>query len=81
MAITDPPPTWPIEPTVFFVFSYYPTNGVDEEPTYNSNLLVNYNDAVTQSKAYILAQDNVGVCVIQPITATVVYPSIPWTDF
>jgi hypothetical protein len=78
---TDPPPRWPIEPTTLFIFSYYPTNGVAETPTYNSNLMQDYNAALQAAKDYITAQSNVGVCVIQPITATIVYPAVPWEDF
>lgn len=75
MALTD---IWTIEPTLFFIFSYYPTNGIDEEPTYNSNLLQTYNDAETAAKVYITDQGNEGVCIIQPITCTVVYPAKAW---
>lgn len=78
---TNPPPIWPIEPTVFYVFSYYPTNGINEAPTYNSNLMVDYNVALNAAKAYITTQGNVGVCVIQALNTTVVYPSIPWETF
>lgn len=72
---------WPVEPTTLFVFNYYPTNGINETPTYNSNLLQNYNDAVEAAKDYITAQGNVGVCVINPITAIIVYPFQPWSAF
>jgi hypothetical protein len=81
MAATDPAPTWPIEPTTFFLFTYYPTNGVNEDGTYNSNLMTNYNECVAACKAYILAQNNEGVCVIQQVACTVIYPSIPWEAF
>lgn len=72
---------WPVEPTTLYVFSYYPTNGVNEEPTYNSNLLSDYNTALQAAKDYITAQANAGVCIIQPITATIVFPFIPWEAF
>ena len=72
---------WPVEPTTFFVFNYYPTNGVNEEPTYNSNLMQDYNTALQAAKDYITAQANVGVCVIMPVSATVVYPFQAWEAF
>jgi hypothetical protein len=72
--------TWPIEPTVFFVFSYYPTTELDQEPTYTSNLLQSYNSAEDAAKQKIRDENNVGVCIIQPITTTVIYPLIPWEN-
>lgn len=75
---TEPAPIWPVEPTTFHVYSYYPTNGLNEAPTYNSNLFQSYNDALASAKNYITSQLNVGVCVIQTISTIVVYPSIPW---
>lgn len=72
---------WPIEPTVLYIFSYYATNAINSEPVYNSNLLSDYNTALQAAKDYITAQSNVGVCIIQPITCTLVYPFVPWEDF
>ncbi len=72
---------WPIEVVSFFVFSYYPTNGVNEEPAFTSNLLATYDESVQASKDYITAQANAGVCIIQPIVSTIVFPFVPWEAF
>lgn len=72
---------WPIEPTTLYVFAYYPTNGLNEVSTYQSQLMENYNDALAAAKSYITSQNNAGVCVIQPITCTVIYPFVSWRDF
>ena len=72
---------WPVEPTTLYMFSYYPTNGINEEPTYHSNMIQDFNTALQGAKDYITAQANTGVCIIQPITCSIVYPFVAWTDF
>jgi hypothetical protein len=78
---TDPPPSWPIEPTILFIWQYYPTNEINATPAHTSNMIVSYNDAVNEAKAYILSQGNTGVVIISQISGVIVYPSIPWEDF
>ena len=72
---------WPVEPTILYMFSYYPTNGINEEPSYHSNMLVDYNSALQGAKDYITTQANDGVCIIQAITTTMVFPYVDWQDF
>jgi hypothetical protein len=76
-----PPPTWPIEPTLLFVVTYYETNALSQAPTSISLTMRNYNDAVDRAKQLITDNGNEGVCAIQQVTASIVYPSIPWSDF
>lgn len=76
-----PPPTWPVEPTQLFIVLYYPTDGVNEDPSSVQLNMRTYNDAVEKSKELITNAGNIGVCIIQPITVSIVYPSIPWQDF
>ena len=72
---------WPVEPTILYVFSYYQTNAENEAVSYVSPNMSSYNIALEAAKQYIQDQANIGVCIIQPITATVVYPFVPWEDF
>lgn len=78
---TTPPPTWPVEPTILYIVSYYSTNALNEEPALINSLLQTKNDAIDKAKELITNSGNVGVCLIQPITCDIVYPSIPWQDF
>lgn len=71
---------WPVEPTSFYLFLYYPTNALAEEPTYTSLLFQTYSDVLQAAKDYITAQANVGVCVIQNFPCTIVYPYLEWQD-
>lgn len=75
------PGVWPVEPTTFFVYTYYATNATNQEPTFTSNLMTDYNAAVEAAKQYITDQGNIGVCVINPVSATVIYPFQPWEAF
>lgn len=76
----NPPPTWPIEPTVLYVVSYFANNALNTAPTLTDPVLYGYNEAIEKSKIYILNNNNNGVCIIQPITCSIIYPSIPWED-
>lgn len=78
---TTPPPTWPIEPTLLFIVSYYPNNALDTEPTTIESRLRTYPEAIEKAKELITDNGNEGVVTIQQVTATIVYPSIPWEDF
>lgn len=78
---TQPAPFWPVEPTLYFVVSYYPTNADSETPTTIDQTMKTYNDAIARAKELITDNANAGVCTIQQVTATIVYPSIPWEDF
>lgn len=78
---TEPPVTWPIEPTTLFIVSYYPTNSTGEIPSTIDGSMRDYNSAVARAKELITANSNVGVCTIQQVTAVIVYPSKPWEDF
>lgn len=80
MAI-DPPPVWPVEPTAFYIVSYYINNAPDTTPTTILSNMIDYNSALAAAKQTILDNANVGVCTIQQVTAVVVYPSIPWVAF
>ncbi len=81
MAITDPAPTWPIEPTNWFIVLYYANNATNTSPTSIKLVMTNYEDAIAYAKATILAAGNTGVCAISQVTGTIVYPSIPWVAF
>lgn len=76
-----PPPTWKIEPTQLFVVSYYPTNSENQLPTITNLLMRDINSAETKAKEIILENGSDGVCVIQPVSVSIVYPPIPWVDF
>ena len=76
-----PPVTWPIEQTIWYIVLYYPNNQTNTAPTITSGLMQKYEDAIAQAQAYINTAGNVGVCAISQVTGTIVYPSIPWTDF
>lgn len=76
-----PPPIWPTEPTTLYVVLYFETNALGQQPTIADPVLYTFNQAMDKSKEYITNAGNAGVCAIQPITATIVYPSIPWEDF
>jgi hypothetical protein len=76
-----PPVEWPIEPTTLYSVSYYPNSGTNQGPTNVEPNLRSINDATARAKQLITNAGNVGVCIIQPITAVIVYPAIPWKDF
>lgn len=78
---TTPPPTWPIEPTTLFVVSYYLNNDIATKPYLANTTLKTYEAAVEEAKRFITEGGNAGVCTIQQVTATIVYPSVPWVDF
>lgn len=81
MAITDPPPFWPIEPTTLYMVMYYPNNAADAEPTIQDNAIRDYNSAVQRCKDLITDNSNAGVAIIVPCVATIIFPSVPWQDF
>ena len=76
-----PPPSWPVEPTTLYVLTWYETNALSQNPTTFSSMLMNYNEALDKAKELITDNGNTGVCIIQPITCSIVYPSVPWEDF
>lgn len=76
-----PPPTWPVEPTTLYVVSYFANNMTNTAPTLVDPIMYDYNSALQKAKDYITDNSNTGVCTIQPVACTVVYPSIPWEDF
>lgn len=78
---TTPPPHWPVETTLLFMVSYYANNSISTSPAIIFDTMLDYNSAITKAKELITANGNFGVCTIQQVTATVVYPSIPWEDF
>jgi hypothetical protein len=81
MAVTDPAPTWPIEPTILYVVTYYPTNALEAEPDSIDLVMKDLESAVARAKELITDAENVGVCTIQQVCATIVYPAIPWEAF
>lgn len=81
MANTDPPPTWPIEVTNWFIVLYYENNEPNTPPSTTSTLMRDYNAALELAKQTILDNGNAGVCAISQVTGTIVYPSVPWEDF
>ncbi len=70
-----------IEPANLFVVTYYATNAEGEAPASISLLMRDYNSAVEQAKTFISDAGNIGVCTIQLVTATIVYPFVPWEAF
>lgn len=79
--MTAPAPTWPIESTVLYVVTWYETNALAQNPSTFNTTLMTYNEALAQAKDLITDNGNTGVCIIQPITCAVVYPSVAWVDF
>lgn len=67
---------WPIEPTLFWVVSYYPTNAENQLATLISTLMRTHDAAIATAKTIIADHGNEGVCTIQQVTAEIVYPSV-----
>lgn len=76
-----PPPTWPIEPTILFIVSYYPNNALNTSPSDIYSIMTDYNEAEAKAKELITNNANTGVCTIQQTTCVIVYPAKPWEDF
>ena len=70
--------SWPIEPVMLFVVTYYANNADGTSPVAISLLLRDYNEAVEQAKTYIRNAGNIGVCTIQEVTASMVFPFKAW---
>lgn len=69
---------WPIEPAIMFVVTYYASNADGTSPTGISLMMRDYNEAVEQAKTFIRNAANVGVCSIQIVSATMVFPFVAW---
>lgn len=76
--VTTPPPTWIIEPTLRYMVSYFPTNALNQAPSYVDDIQYDYNSAIARAKALIIAATNIGVCCVTPVVSQIVYPPIAW---
>lgn len=81
MAVTDPAPTWPIEPSILYIVQYYEDTGLNTAPSGGAYTMTNYNDAISKAKELITDAGNEGACVISQVAGTVVYKAIPWVEF
>lgn len=74
-------PKWPVEPVIFYVVTYYATNEENADPVSVFNNMKTYDAALALAQSTITDNANSGVCTIQPVTASVVFPAIEWEDF
>lgn len=71
---------WPVEPTILYFVSYYPTNASGQAPTYVDPVMYNETDAIERAKALITENSNQGVAVIVPTSVNVIYPLVPYVE-
>jgi hypothetical protein len=78
---TPPPIRQPIEPTQYYLVSYYNNNGDTTLPQLVDMTLYTYNQAVERGKQLIADNGNEGVAILSQLGCAVIYPAVPWEDF